>query len=186
VSPRVGNFSEQNWGDSDERHQHAAKQRWQQLLTAALPADIAATVVSSPAYGALIAALRRAEHDGLNIDRALPALAAAAPLRTDDREMGRQTDGVVRDPAAVLHYRVTNWHSSRIGNRPGATLLAGHFTPAGATLATAEPELRDAILDIETRIAHRSDAVTRQVLDTRPSWLRRLGPEPADHLAHTQ
>jgi hypothetical protein len=166
--------------------QHAAKHRWQHLITHAVPVDIAATIVDSPAYGPLIAALRRAEHDGLPIDRALPVLAADSTLSADDRNPAELSREPARDPAAVLRHRVSNWHAHQIGNRLGAPLLAGLYTPAGASLGEDGTELRGAILELENRIKDRANGVARDVLDTRPAWLHLLGPEPRDPQAHAR
>jgi len=86
----------------------------------------------------------------------------------------------VRDPAAVLHWRVDNYRAqaSRTGGR--GELLAGLFTPAGPTLDHAEPDTRDAIADVENRINARAAVVARDLIDSPPPWLRRLGPPPAE------
>ena len=161
--------------------QAAAKERWHNLITDTLPTDVANTVLTSPAYGALVAAMRRAEHDGLHITAAFRALAAAGPLTTGADETGTDpAGGGVRDPAAVLHWRVDNYRAqaSRTGGR--GELLAGLFTPAGPTLDHAEPDMREAIVDVENRIDARAAAVARELIDSPPPWLRRLGPRPAE------
>jgi conjugative relaxase-like TrwC/TraI family protein len=167
--------------------QAAAKHRWQTLITDTLQDDVADAVLASPAYGALVASMRRAEHDGLPITAAFRSLAAAGPLAASVEEAQSQSAGVgIRDPAAVLHWRVDNWHAQT--TRPGARgeLLAGLFTPAGPALESAEHDVRVAIIDIENRIAARVTAVTNQLIDSSPPWLLRLGPHPHEPRANTR
>jgi conjugative relaxase-like TrwC/TraI family protein len=159
--------------------QAAAKHRWRTLITDNLPDDVADAVLTSPAYGALVATMRRAEHDGLPINTAFRSLAAAGPLTPGIDETATENGGQgVRDPAAVLHWRVDNWHAQASRTSARGQLLAGLFTPAGPALDSAEPDMRAAIIDIEHRIAGRVTAVTNQLIDSSPPWLRRLGPQP--------
>ncbi|MGH3263976.1 MAG: hypothetical protein ACRDNS_18510, partial [Trebonia sp.] len=163
--------------------QAADKTRWAEIIAAGLDADTATAVLASPAYGPLVAELRRAEHDGLDVARALPAIAAAGPLNPTVNNDDITDDGRVRDLAAVLAWRVNNWHENadvdRYGRRPSA-LLAGVFVPAGPVTHHADDELAEAIADVEHRIVARASAVATQLMEERPVWLRRLGTEPAD------
>jgi conjugative relaxase-like TrwC/TraI family protein len=158
--------------------QAAAKHRWQTLITATLPADFATAVLASPAFGALVAAMRRAEHDGLPITAAFRSIAAGTGTEN--------TGDAARDAAAVLHWRVDNWHAQATRTGGHRELLGGLFTPAGPTLDGTEPDMRDAIRDVENRIAARAVAVTNQLIDSPPPWLRRLGPQPAEPRANTR
>ena len=167
--------------------QSAAKHRWQTLITDTLPADIANAVLASPAYGALVASMRRAEHDGLHITTAFRSLAAAGQLTASIEDSGTESaGGAVRDPAAVLHWRVDNRHAQATPTAARGELLAGLLTPAGPTLDGTEPDMRAAIVDIENRITARAAAVTNQLIDSPPPWLRRLGPQPAEPQANTR
>ncbi|MGH8890687.1 MAG: ATP-dependent DNA helicase, partial [Acidothermaceae bacterium] len=99
--------------------QTAQRQRWHGLVaTCGLGTEQTEHVLASPAFGPLVAALRRAEHDGHPMHRVLPALLAGVALdvRSDETDDGAEP---VRDLAAVLHYRVTSWHEN-------ASLPPGH------------------------------------------------------------
>lgn len=71
--------------------------RWQPRLSAALGADLAAGVMSSPARGALLAALRRAEQRGLTEERLM------------NEVLGTRTLLGSHDIASVLHERLERW-----------------------------------------------------------------------------
>jgi len=161
--------------------QTAQRHRWAAVIAGSgLTVDQLRRVEASPAYGPLVAALRRADYDGHPMQRVLPALVAAAPLdvpndTTDDA-------AAARDLAAVLHHRVTGWHERAMpspGHRP-EPLIGGLITPAGQLDAHVPADQRGAIEQIEALMTSRVDAVTRQVLRNPPTWLRRLGTPPAD------
>ena len=164
--------------------QAAQRQRWTTVIAGCgFTDEQTAQVLNSPAYGALVAALRRAEHDGHPMHRVLPALAAAAPLAIRDNEEGNEaSDGAqpARDIAAVLHHRVTTWHDHTgpaQGRQP--QLIGGIITPAG-DLGDAPTDQVDAVHQLETLMTNRVDALVRQALQRPPAWLRALGPPPTD------
>jgi conjugative relaxase-like TrwC/TraI family protein len=163
--------------------QHAGKQRWQHALTTALPPGVAEQVLASPAYGTLVAAIRRAEHAHLPVAAALRSIATARPLPT---AAGDDQTGSPGDPAAVLQWRINDWATAQ-HSYPRTPLLAGLFTPAADLLdAVSDPQLRAAITDLETRIKNRATAVTDQLIAEPPAWMRRLGPPPPEPRAHAR
>ena len=160
--------------------QAAQRQRWTSIIAASgLTAKQAEQVLASPAYGPLVAALRRVEHDGHPMHRVLPALVAAAPLVTHD---DGADDVAPRDLGAILHHRVTSWHeraTSPPDNRAGA-LIGGPITPAGQLGGDVPADQRAAIEQLEALMANRVEAVTRQLLQNPPTWLGAFGAPPSD------
>jgi conjugative relaxase-like TrwC/TraI family protein len=163
--------------------QAAQRQRWTNVIAGCgFTDEQTAQVLGSPASGALVAALRRAEHDGHPMHRVLPALAAAAPLAIGNNEANEANDGAqpARDIAAVLHHRVATWHhNTQPTQRRQPQLIGGIITPAG-DLGDAPTDHIDAVHQLETLMANRVDALVRQALQRPPTWLRTLGPPPAD------
>jgi conjugative relaxase-like TrwC/TraI family protein len=164
--------------------QEIQRHHWAKVITGCgLTPDQSEQVLTSPAYGPLVAALRRAENDGHPMHRVLPALAAAAPLAIPENEEGNEAnDGAqpARDIAAVLHHRVTHWHEHTPrtqGRQP--QLIGGIITPVGQ-LDGAPTDQVDAVHQLETLMANRVNALVRQALQRPPAWLRALGPPPAD------
>ena len=165
--------------------QVAQRQRWSNVIAGCgFTDEQEAQVLGSPAYGALVAALRRAEHDGHPMRRVLPALAAAAPLAIGDNGEGNEpNDGAqpARDIGAVLHHRVTSWHEHTPraqGGRP--RLIGGIITPAGNLGDDAPTDQVDTVHQVETLMTNRVDTLVRQALQRPPPWLRTLGPPPTD------
>ncbi len=161
--------------------QTAQRQRWASVIAGSgLTVAQLARVEASPAYGPLVAALRRAEYDGHPMQRVLPALVATAPLDVPNHTT--EDAAMARDLAAVLHHRVTAWHERATpppGQR-GEPLIGGLITPAGPLDTDVPVDQRAAIEQLEALMTSRVAAVTRQVLQNPPSWLRALGAPPAD------
>jgi hypothetical protein len=160
--------------------QAAQRQRWTAVIAASdLTSKQTEQVLASPAYGPLVAALRRAEHDGHPMHRVLPALVAAAPLVTHD---DGADDVAPRDLGAVLRHRVTAWHERATlpPGWPAEPLIGGLITPAGQLGAEVPADQRAAIEQLEALMTSRVKATTRQLLQNPPSWLRALGAPPAD------
>jgi conjugative relaxase-like TrwC/TraI family protein len=159
----------------------AMKSRYQQIITAALPADAAEAVLSSPAYGALVTAMRRAEHDGLDVSAAFHSIAAGDSLAIGtDPTHTVWGDGAVRDPAALLQWRLDHWHAQTTQSQDHRPLLAGLVTPARPNLTDMHADERGAIVDVETRMAARASAVANQLIEHPPAWLHAGGPQPVD------
>jgi conjugative relaxase-like TrwC/TraI family protein len=155
----------------------ADARRWQRLLPhCSLTPDHVSAIVTSPAAGALFAALRAGEQRGHRMTRVLASLVRARPL-------DNPTDPV-EDIAAVLHERVTRWldsdaalsaeadgighqGDSTVGIVPGATAIAPD-DPASAALG-----------ELDSLIRARLKAITSEAVQTRPEWMRPLGEHPA-------
>jgi conjugative relaxase-like TrwC/TraI family protein len=161
--------------------QTATKESYRQIITTVLPSEMAAAVLASPAYGALVAAMRRAEHDGIDMRIVFRAIAAA-----DSRADGAyqtttgSSAGAVRDQAALLQWRVEQWCTHATRSRRDEATIAGASNPAGPSVDDIEAHQRDAILDAETRIAVRTATVAANAIDDPPPWLHALGPQPLD------
>jgi len=165
--------------------QAAQRQRWSNVIAGCgFTDEQTAQVLGSRAYGGLVAALRRAEHDGHPMHRILPALAAAAPLHAAENDPTQSAPA--RDLAAVLHHRVTVWHDQARPPQGGRAqpLIGGIITPAGPLGADIPADQRAAIDQLEALMTSRVDAVTAQLLHNPPTWLRALGRPPADPRRH--
>ncbi|TCN27659.1 hypothetical protein EV644_110250 [Kribbella orskensis] len=131
------------------------------------PADQAA-VKASPAYGPLLAALRRAEALGLN---------GAATLH---RAIDQSSLNNATDIGAVIHSRVERL-ATRAERRSSSQprRIVGLVTPA---TNITDPQFIAALREIESLIAQRADWLSEKVIDEAPPWYRLL-PIPTDHHA---
>jgi len=148
----------------------AQHDRWASLIQASgLTDEEAEAAITSPAFGALTAELRRAEANHHNIDTLLPRLVAARGFTDAD------------DIAAVLHYRVT-----RATTRPASAgrarkvprLIAGLIPEATGTMSA---ELRQALTERRDLIETGADALLDTALTEHQDWTMALGttPKPA-------
>jgi conjugative relaxase-like TrwC/TraI family protein len=162
--------------------QAAQRARWTSLIAACgLGAEQTGRVLASQAFGPLVAALRRAEHDGHPTQRVLPALVVAAPLVVRSSETD-EAAAPIRDVAGVLHHRVVSWHENATPS-PGhrATPLIGGLIATAGTLGEQTPKDQcEAITELESLIAARVKTLTQQAISNPPGWLRQLGAPPAD------
>ena len=153
--------------------QAADRDRCTKLLgKSGLDDESVAAVVDSPAYGALVAALRAGEHAGHDITTMVAH--AAADIRGPG--IGAATDQAP-DLAAVLHDRVTRRLEDTEPVRNDGRLVAGLVPAAGHI---TEPELARSLGDIEQLIAQRTHALVANVLHRPPVWAAPLGPPPLD------
>jgi conjugative relaxase-like TrwC/TraI family protein len=132
------------------------------------PADQAA-VKASPAYGPLLAALRRAEALGLD---------GSATLH---RAVDQSSLNNAVDIGAVLHSRVERMVSRaerRSSSEP--SLIAGLVTPA---TNITDPQFIAPLREIESLIAQRADWLSENVIHETPRWYQ-LMPKSTDHHAH--
>ncbi|WP_275670127.1 MobF family relaxase [Kribbella speibonae] len=155
-------------------HEHLcqldAKKRYQPAIaTSGLdPADQAA-LQASPAYGPLIAALRRAEDAGLNITDVLHHAVNQSALTT------------ANDLAAVIRHRVhrlTFRALHKTGRHP--TQIVGLITPA---THASDPTLIAPLRELESQIIERTNWLADQLLANPPIWyreLRRAAGDPPD------
>ena len=145
----------------------AQSDRWEAALErSGLSADELEAVRSSPAQGALMAALREAEARGLDVESDLPRLVRARSLA--DAE----------DVAAVVHARVERW-TETAGSRSGDShnLIAGLVPRA---VGIRDHDLSRALEQRDRAMELRARTLAVEAVSTRPVWLRKLGAPPAD------
>jgi hypothetical protein len=151
----------------------AQRDRWATLLRSCeLTADEVDDVLASDAFGPLAAELRRAEANGHDVDRLLPAAVSRHGL------------GDAEDVAAVLRHRVQLVTSQRArGRRVRSRLIVGlipeAFGPMAADMRRALDERRDLI---EQRARELAEAAHRD----REPWTEALGPRPSDRALRAQ
>ncbi|NIK54658.1 conjugative relaxase-like TrwC/TraI family protein [Kribbella shirazensis] len=155
-------------------HEHLcqldAKKRYQPAIAASglEPADQAA-LQASPAYGPLIAELRRAENARLNITDLLHHAVNQSPLTT------------ANDLAAVIHHRVrrlTARSLHKTGHRP--TQIGGLITPA---TNVSDPALIAPLRELESQIIERANWLADELHANPPAWyseLRRTASTTSD------
>lgn len=155
--------------------QAADRDRYAALLPkVGLNQTTVAAIVDSPAYGALIAALRAAEHAGHHPATLLGQTAAAVGGPVDDPAGG------ALDPAAVLHDRVTHRLEDTEPAGDEGRLVAGLVPAAGPV---ADPDLASTLAGLEALITHRTHALVTDLLHHPPAWAVPLGPPPRDTTA---
>jgi conjugative relaxase-like TrwC/TraI family protein len=145
----------------------AQRDRWALLIhTSGLTDDEAEAAISSPAFGALTAELRRAEANRHDIETLLPRLVRARAFRDAD------------DIAAVLHYRVARATARPAGSgraRKAPRLIAGLIPEATGTMS---PEFRQALTERRDLIEARADAILDAALNEHHGWAAALGVAP--------
>jgi len=145
----------------------AQHDRWARLVQASgLTEDEAESAITSPAFGALTAELRRAEANHHDIETLLPRLVQARGFSDAD------------DIAAVLHYRVTRAtaRAAGTGRAPKAPrLIAGLIPEATGAMST---ELRRALTERRDLIETRAEALLDTALTGRQNWTMELGRQP--------
>ena len=146
----------------------AQHDRWASLIRASgLTFEQAESAIESDAFGPLVAELRRAETDGHNVEKLLPAAVVRYGL------------GDVDDIAGVLRHRVAlatrNVGTGR-GRRP-TRLIAGLIPEALGPMA---PDMHRALDERRNLIEHRARALAEEAVRTRAPWIRHFGAPPAD------
>ncbi|WP_238993619.1 MobF family relaxase [Nocardioides caldifontis] len=129
--------------------------------------------VSSAAFGPLTAALRLAEANRHDLERLLPRIVAAHPLKD------------AADVAAVLRYRIEAFS----GATPGAGLSRSPMLIAGLipeAVGSMDCENRQALDQRKDLIVSRARALAVGAVASRASWLNRLGTEPPNASAKSQ
>ena len=123
--------------------------------------------IESNAFGPLVAELRRAEANGHNVEKMLPAAVARHGL--DDAD----------DIAAVLRHRVSlatrNVGTGR-GRRP-ARLIVGLIPEALGPMA---PDMRSALHDRRDLMEQRARTLAEEAVRTKAPWVKALGEMPTD------
>ncbi|HEX2893286.1 MAG TPA: MobF family relaxase [Marmoricola sp.] len=152
----------------------AQHDRWATLLRASdLTADQVDDVLASEAFGPLAAELRRAEANGHDIERLLPA--AVARYGLDDAE----------DVAAVLRHRLalaTKTAGTARGRRP-AKLIVGLIPEALGPMA---PDMRQALDERRSLIQQRARTLAAEAIRGKARWTRALGPRPVDRASRAR
>lgn len=145
----------------------AQHDRWASLVKASgLTEEEAEAAITSPAFGALTAELRRAEANHHDIAALLPRLVRARVFTDAD------------DIAAVLHYRLTRATARPAGAgraRKAPRLIAGLIPEATGITST---ELRQALTERRALIETRADALLDTARIEGQSWTTALGAEP--------
>jgi hypothetical protein len=141
----------------------AQLERWDALLDrCGLGLRRADEVRQSDAYGPLIAALRRAEACGLDLESGLRDLVAERALVGVD------------DVAAVLHYRLEMWVAAA-----GPTSAAGSDLVAGLiprAVGVTDPDLARALVDREEAMERRSREPAAPEAHRQPRPTLRIDP----------
>lgn len=147
----------------------AQRDRWVNLVhTSGLTEEEAEDAITSPAFGALTAELRRAEANHHDIETLLPRLVRARGFTDAD------------DIAAVLHYRVARATARPVGSgraRKAPRLIAGLVPEA---IGTMSDEFRQALAERRDLIETRADALLDTALTEKQTWTRELGAPPRD------
>jgi conjugative relaxase-like TrwC/TraI family protein len=147
-------------------HEHLsqleARERYRPAITnSGLDRVDEAALQSSPAFGALIAALRRAEHLGLDVPTTLREAVTQSSLST------------ARDLASVLHARIERVvdRTQRRTKSVSTSFVAGLAAPS--THATS-PTYRAALQELESQISQRADWLADEAASANPVWYRKL------------
>lgn len=144
----------------------AQHDRWALLVRASgLTNEEAETAISSDAFGALTAELRRAEANHHDVETLLPRLVAARGFADAD------------DIAAVLHFRVARAAARPAGSgrRKMPRLIAGLIPEASGTMSS---ELQQALTERRDLIETRADTLLDTALAEHQSWTAALGTPP--------
>ena len=148
----------------------AQRPRWEALIRGCgLTESQAESVITGDSFGALGAALRRAEGCGHDVDHFLPGLVARRDLCDAD------------DVGAVLHHRLrlamSTTRRSEVADELSHHFIAGMIPEARGPMTR---EMRDALDQRRDRIETRATALAETAAFARPPWLRRLGSPPTD------
>lgn len=145
----------------------AQHDRWVMLVrSSGLADDQADDAISSPAFGALTAELRRAEANQHDVEALLPRLVRARGFGDAD------------DIAAVLHYRLARATARPAGSgrtRKAPRLIAGLISEATGTMT---PEMWQALTERRDLIEVRAAALLDTALAEQAAWVMALGSPP--------
>lgn len=129
-----------------------------------------AAVQASPAFGALVVELRRAEHLDLEAHDLLRKAVAQAQLSD------------AHDIAAVLHtriHRLTSREERRSGRQP--TTIAGVITPPRHV---SDPTLVAPLRELESQIALRASWLAETATNEKPTWYHQFVELTPDQPGH--
>jgi hypothetical protein len=160
---RVGSIA-QLAAEYDTIAREARRQRWAALTRACFPDTDPAQVAKSDSWPALVAAWRRADAAGFDLDTALPRLAANLP--------------VTGDPLTVLRDRVHRWCDVAAPTALATSALIAGLIPTAHHVT--DPDMRRALDERAALIEQRAEALLARAVDHGERWLALLGPPPAD------
>ncbi|WP_460648305.1 C-terminal helicase domain-containing protein [Leucobacter ruminantium] len=145
----------------------AQHDRWATLIrTSGLTDTQAEAALSSEAFGALAAELRRAEANHHDVDQLMPRLVAARDF--DDAD----------NIASVLHWRVANatiQPASAGRTRWAPRLIAGLIPVA---VGITDPDMKEALAERHQLIENRAAALAEQAIADGAAWAQALGARP--------
>lgn len=156
--------------DTIARHGHAT--RWQALLTTAGWDTVRPEALfDTPAAGALVAALRRADAYGLDVAAELPRLASEEPL-----------PAAADHAAAELSQRLHAWSDATAvpARSSSRRFIAGLVPIAGQT---GDPDTDLALTERQALMESRATELVDRAARDRAPWLTALGGRPADPAA---
>ena len=143
----------------------AQRDRWANLLRAcALSSDQVDEVLTSDAFGPLAAELRRAEANGHDVGRLLPAV------------LSRHNLGDADDVAAVLRHRVQLATSQRVAGRYGRRRMIVGLIPEA--VGPMDADMRDALDERRVLIEKRARLLAGAATQRRDPWTKRFGDPP--------
>jgi hypothetical protein len=160
---RVGSIA-QLAAEYDTIAREAHRQHWEALAELSFPDLDQDDVARSSSWPALVAAWRRAEAAGLDLDTAASKLAARLPA--------------TGDPVAVLRDRVQRWTDVAAPKHvPEQAFIAG-LIPAATN--ASDPEMRQALAERAALIEQRAEALVAHAVEAGEPWIRKLGSPPDD------
>ena len=145
----------------------ANAERWDRVMDrAGLSPALVARARQSPAWTGLLGALRDADSRGLDVEAALPHLAAGRPILPED------------DPAIVLQARLRRWETAS-GRRWQARqeMIAG-LVPQATDIP--DPDLAQAIREREGAIVERARRLAEEAVRSGAPWTLAFGSPPVD------
>jgi conjugative relaxase-like TrwC/TraI family protein len=138
------------------------------VATSGLADEQAGAVVRGESFGSLVAQLRRTEADGHQPEQLLSRAVRAGGL--DD----------AKDPAAVLAARLAKLTAARSGGtrrRRRPHYIAGLIPEVTGPMPA---DMHRTLSELQDLIEQRTAALAGQTIREGQSWVRRLGPPPAD------
>jgi hypothetical protein len=151
----------------------AQSSRWVDLVKSCGLSDVELdSVLGSDSFGPLTAELRRAEANGHDVDRLLPALAAQRSLED------------ANDVGAVLISRLQRAALRPRGRRLDRLRYIAGLIPAAEGRMT--PEMSTALAQRQRLIESRAVALATHAVDAEETWLDAMGTPPTTHAARNR
>jgi hypothetical protein len=160
---RVGSIA-QLAAEYDTIAREARRERWAALAEASFPGKDLAELSRSDRWPALVAAWRRAEASGLDLDMAASRLARGLPATGDS--------------VAVLCDRVDRWHDVAGTREVQEQAMIAGMIPAADHVT--DPETRQALVERAALVEQRAEALVARAIASGDRWLTRLGPPPGE------